>query len=230
MSSWRAAYRIGIAGLALLSMLAALYAAFVYAPTEKTMGDVQRIFYFHVSAWWVSGLAFTTCAVASIAYLLTRRLQYDRVAVSGVEIGVLFTTIGLVTGTIWAKPIWGIWWTWDIRLTTAFVLWLIFVVYLMLRQYIADEHKRASLSAVTAFFGFIDIPIVWFSIRWWRTQHPAPVIAGGEGSGLHPDMATAFLVCLTAFFFLFLWLMERRLALARTQETIDSLYKRLEAN
>ena len=211
--------------LCLVSMIAALYAAFLYAPREKTMGDVQRIFYFHVGSWWIAFLAFGVVFGASIAYLATRKRLYDSLALSSAEIGVIFTSIGLITGPLWAKPAWGIYWTWDARLTTALVLWLIYVAYLMLRRYVPEEEKRANLAAVAGIIGFIDVPIVHFSIRWWRTQHPQPVVMGGPGSGLDPMMFQALMISLAAFLFLYLWLLEKRLSIERAQEEIDHLHK-----
>lgn len=209
-------------------MWAALYAVFLYAPTERTMGDVQRIFYFHVASWWVAFLAFAVVFIGSVAYLITRERSFDNLALAGAEIGVVFTTMGLITGPLWAKPAWGIFWTWDARLTTALVLWLIYVSYLMLRRYVADEAKRANLAAVAGIVGFVDVPIVYFSIRWWRTQHPQPVIMGGPESGLHPHMAQALMVSLVAFLFLFLWLLDKRISIERSQQEVDFLHKQLE--
>ena len=215
--------------LCLISMLAALYAAFIHAPTERTMGDVQRIFYFHVASWWIAFLAFAVVFAASVSYLITRKRSHDSVALASAEIGVVFTSIGLITGPLWAKPAWGIYWTWDARLTTALVLWLIYVGYLMLRRYVPDEAKRANLAAVAGIIGFIDVPIVHFAIRWWRTQHPQPVIMGGSESGLAPPMFQTLMVSLAAFLFLYLWFMEKRLSIDRAQQEVEYLHKELEA-
>jgi heme exporter protein C len=209
-------------------MVVALWGAFLYAPTERTMGDVQRIFYFHVSAWWVSFIAFTVTFAASIGYLWKRTRGFDEVALASTEIGVLFTTIGLVTGPIWAKYAWGIYWTWDPRLTTALVLWLMYVGYLMLRRYVPEENKRAGLAAVVAILAYVDVPVVFMAIRLWRTQHPQPVIMGGESSGLDPQMFQALLLANAAFLFLYLWLLDKRLAVERAQSEVDRLHKELE--
>ncbi len=217
-----------LAPLTGVAMVAALYAAFLYAPREKTMGDLQRIFYFHVASWWIAFLAFGLVFGASVAYLVTRQRRFDNWALAAAEVGVLFTTMGLVTGPLWAKPAWGIYWTWDARLTTAFVLWLIYVSYLMLRRYVPEESRRASLAAVAGIIGFIDVPLVYFSIRWWRTQHPQPVIMGGEGSGLDPRMTVALLVSLGAFFLLFVWLLERRVRLERAHQELEHLRRLVE--
>lgn len=212
----------------LVTMSLALYGAFLHAPTERTMGDVQRIFYFHISSWWVAFIAFTVTFVASVAYLWTKSPRADNVALASTEIGVLFTTVGLVTGPIWAKPVWGVYWTWDARLTTALILWLMYVGYLMLRRYVPEEGKRASLGAVVAIVAYVDVPIVFLTIRLFRTQHPQPVIGGAEDSGLHPLMAQAFLMALAAFLFLYLWLMQQRLNLAASEDEVDRLHKELE--
>jgi heme exporter protein C len=209
-------------------MVVALWGAFLYAPRERTMGDVQRIFYFHVSAWWVSFIAFTVTFAASIGYLWRKTRIFDEVALASTEIGVLFTTIGLVTGPIWAKYAWGIFWTWDPRLTTALVLWLMYVGYLMLRRYVPDETKRAGLAAVVAILAYVDVPVVFMAIRLWRTQHPQPVIGGDESSGLDPLMFQTLLLANLAFLFLYLWLLDKRLGVERAQFEVDRLHKELE--
>lgn len=199
--------------LALLSY--GLYMALVVAPTEATMGDVQRIFYYHVPSAWVAFLCFLVNALASIWYLVNRSQRADAIALSTAEVGVVFCTIVLITGPIWARPVWGIWWTWDARLTSTLVLWLIYVAYLMLRRFSAAS-RTPVLAATLAVFGFFDVPFVYLSIRIFRTQHPQPVIAGGEGSGLDPTMAKAFLwnmIAFTVYGILVMW-MRYRLELA----------------
>jgi heme exporter protein C len=209
-------------------MTIALWGAFLYAPREQTMGDVQRIFYFHVASWWVAFIAFTVTFAASVGYLWKERQRFDQVALASTEVGVLFTTIGLVTGPIWAKYAWGIYWTWDPRLTTALVLWLMYVGYLMLRRYVPEETKRASLAAVVAIIAFVDVPVVFLAIRLWRTQHPQPVLMGGDSAGLDPKMFHALMMAFAAFLFLYLWLLQRRLAVEETQFEVDLLHKELD--
>lgn len=211
---------------AALGLVVSVWAVFFYAPTELTMGDLQRIFYFHIASWWLAFAAFLLVAGASIAWLRTRNPRYDMAALAAAEIGTLFATTGLAMGIIWAKPAWGIWWTWDARLTTAFVLWLIYAGYLLLRGYVDDPTRRANLAAVLGILGGADVPIVYFSIRWWRTQHPAPVIMGGPDSGLHPDMWVALLICLAAFTFLFIWLFQWRMELERETRSVEALRHR----
>ena len=173
-----------------------LYQALVAAPTERTMGDVQRIFYYHVPSAWTAFLLFFTNLIASIIYLVNKNAKADALAVSSAEVGVVFCTIVLITGPIWARPVWGIWWTWDIRLTTTLVLWLIYVAYLMLRRF-SDSAQTPILAAVLAIFGALDVPLVYFSIWFFRTQHPQPVM--GKGGSLDPRMLHALLINWLAF-------------------------------
>jgi heme exporter protein C len=156
----------------------ALYEALVAAPTEQTMGDVQRIFYYHVPSAWTAFILFFVNFFASIEYLIWRNTKADVVAVVTAEVGVVFCTVVLVTGPIWARPVWGIWWTWDLRLTLTLVLWLIYVSYLVLRRF-SSSGQTPLLAAVLAVFGALDVPLVYFSIWFFRTQHPQPVVGGG---------------------------------------------------
>jgi heme exporter protein C len=213
----------------LVTMTAALALIFFYAPIESKMGIVQKIFYVHVPLAWNAFLGFAVVFVASFRYLATRDPKWDARALSAAEVGVLFTTLVLITGPIWAKPVWGIWWTWDARLTLTLVLWLIYMGYLMLRRYVDSTERRAVLAAIVGIAGFIDVPLVYFAIRWWRTQHPQPVIAGGEGSGLDPRMATTLWVCVAAFTLLFFALYRRRVALEKLRADADTLRDDAEA-
>jgi heme exporter protein C len=174
----------------------ALYEALVAAPTERTMGDVQRIFYYHVPSAWTAFLLFLINFVASIVYLIRRDTKSDVIALVSAEVGVVFCTVVLVTGPIWARPVWGIWWTWDLRLTLTLVLWLIYVSYLVLRRF-STSSQTPLLAAVLAVFGAIDVPLVYFSIWFFRTQHPSPVI--GAGGSLDPRMAHVLLINWAAF-------------------------------
>ena len=215
-----------MAVLTALLLVRALHAVFLEAPREKTMGDVQRIFYFHAPSAWVALLAFFICFVASIAYLATRSPRWDWAAVSAAEIGVVFTTVVLVTGPIWGRPVWGIWWTWDARLTSTLVMFLIYIGYLLLRDYVTDPTRRANLAAVFGVIAFVDVPIVYMSIRWWRTQHPQPVIAGGPGSGLDPAMWRVVLMALAALLSLFVLLFATRYRLEQQRAELESLRQR----
>jgi len=184
------------------------YCALFVAPTERTMGLIQRIFYFHVPSAWTGFVAFFISFIASIAYLRVRSPKWDWLAVSSAEIGVAFMTVMLVTGPIWAKPVWGIWWTWDARLTSTFVLWALYVCYLLLRTLIDDPERRGVVSAVFNIFAAFDIPLVYFSIWFFRTQHPQPVI--GDGGSLDPRMLRVLLLCWAALLGVFVLLLRQR--------------------
>ena len=203
--------------LALLypTMLAAVYCAFVFAPTEAEMGEVQRIFYFHLASAWLCMLAFSVLFILSIAYLATGRAVWDRWASASAEIGVIFATLVLITGPLWAKPVWNTWWTWDPRLTTFLILWLIYIAYLLLRANMPEGDKKRKISAVFGIAGFIDVPIVFMSIRWWRTIHP--VVITSSSMNLDADMKVALFVALGAFTLLYLVLLSLRVQ----QMTLD---------
>ncbi|RLC95761.1 MAG: cytochrome C assembly protein [Chloroflexi bacterium] len=223
MSTTRDTFGIVLTALALIAMMVSIYLVFMYVPTEVTMGEVQKIFYFHVPSAWLAFFAFFLVFVFSIIYLIRRDKRWDTLAASSAEIGVLFCTLVLVTGPIWAKLVWGVWWTWDARLTLTLVLWLIYVAYIMLRHYMSDPERRATFSAVLGIIGFIDVPMVYFSIRWWRTQHPQPVVSGGEGSGLEGPMLMTLMVCLSTFTLLFFSILRYRLRLQALRDELDEL-------
>src|SRR5437868_11037841 len=184
--------------ITLLLLAFGFYQAIFAAPTEQTMGDIQRIFYYHLPSWWTAFILFFINFIASIVYLRRRTASSDALALAAAEVGCIFSAVGLTTGPLWAKPVWGIWWTWDARLTTALILFLIYVSYLMLRRF-GEGDQTPTIAAAFAVFGFIDVPIVYMSIRWWRTQHPQPVIGGGPNSGLDPHMRPALYTNLLAF-------------------------------
>jgi heme exporter protein C len=198
----------------LLWVFVALYLIFEYAPREVTMGEVQRIFYIHVPAAWTAFLAYFIVFLGSVRYLWKRSARADDYAHAAGEVGFIFCSCVLITGPLWAKPVWGIWWTWDARLTSTFVLWLLFIAYLMVRSYVENPARASVLAAVVGIIGFVDVPIVYMSIRWWRTQHPQPVIGGEEGSGLEPAMRLTLFVAWGAFLCLFSYFMRRRLRVA----------------
>jgi len=174
----------------------ALYEALRGAPTEQTMGEVQRIFYYHVPSAWTAFILFFFNFFASVTYLIWRTNKADIVALVTAEVGVIFCTVVLVTGPIWARPVWGIWWTWDLRLTLTLVLWLIYVSYLVLRRF-SSSGQTPLLAAVLAVFGALDVPLVYFSIWFFRTQHPQPVVGGG--GSIDPRMLHVLLINWLAF-------------------------------
>jgi heme exporter protein C len=197
----------------LLGMILALYMALIEAPRERTMGDLQRIFYFHVPAGITGITAFAVNFVASVMFIVRRNRWWDSLALSAAEIGVMFLAIVLITGPIWAKPAWLVWWTWSPRLTASLVLCLLYTAYLLIRNYIEDPERKAMVSAAFGVIAFLDVPIVWFSIRWaansprWRDIHPPAML---ESGGLDPAMRPAFLICLAVFQVLMIYLLRRR--------------------
>jgi heme exporter protein C len=196
------------------------YAALFLAPTERTMGVIQRIFYFHVPSAWTAFVAFLIVFVANITYLLSRAPKWDWLGVSAAEVGLAFCSTVLVTGPIWAKPVWGIWWTWDARLTSTFVLWVLYVSYLLLRTLVSDAERRAIVSAVFGIFAFLDVPMVYLSIWLWRTQHPQPLIGGG---GMDRRMWPPFLLCWAALMGVMVLLLRQRYRLEALRHEVEEM-------
>lgn len=208
-----------------LLFAAALYMVFFYAPREAVMGDVQRVFYFHVSAGWVGALSFLVAAVAGGIYLARGESRWDRVALSSVEIGLVFTLANILSGSIWARPIWNTWWTWDPRLVTASIMELIYFAYIMLRQGIEDPDRRARFGAVYGIVGFISVPITFLSIRLFRTIHPV-VVGSGDPTAtgafdMTPKMLQAFMFSLLTFTFIYATLLWHRLRLQGFREHVE---------
>lgn len=221
----RALQRLGV--LAWLAVAVSLFLVFFVArEAGATMGgQLQRIFYFHVPAAWAAYLSFAVVFLGSIGYLKTGARRWDLLAHSAAEIGVVFTSLVLITGPIWARPVWGTWWQWDARLTSSLVMWLTYVGYLLLRGLSTDPARTGRLAAVVGLIGFINVPIVHFSVQWWRTLHPSgPAVAAvGRSSGLGGPELAAFFVSLLAFTLLFAWLMALRVRLGRLADRIDQL-------
>lgn len=211
--------------LTFLVVILATYLIFMWVPNELIMGPVQKIFYFHVSAAWVGFFAFFVVFLAGLLYLKTRDKKWDILGAASAEIGVFFTTIVLLTGPIWAKPVWNTWWTWDARLTTTLVLWFIYLAYLLVRASIYEEDKRARISAVFGMIGFIDVPIVWFSIRWWRTIHP--VVIDNSGFSISSSMLLTLFVSLAAFTLLYFFLLTHVILLGKTRGELELLKENL---
>jgi heme exporter protein C len=211
---------LGVASI--VSIAGALYFALIYAPTEATMGILQRVFYFHLPQAILSYIAAICMGIGCVMYLATRDLKWDRFAFSNAELGVLFTTTTLLTGMVWGRLAWGIWWAGDARTNLELILGLLFVGYLMLRSYLPDREKRARLSTVFGFLAALDVPINYGAIIWWETQHPKPVL-GPMGGGADPDIKTAIYVSLLAFGILYAYLLTRRIEIARTEDEVGRL-------
>ena len=212
--------------IALAILAVGFYQAMYVAPMEATMGNIQRIFYYHVPSN-IMGLIFPYVNfAASIVFLATRRSNplraqaADALALASAEMTLVFVSIGLATGMLWAKPVWGIWWTWDARLTSVLVLWLIYASYLLLRRFTAGGETQ-TLAAVLSIFAAVDVPIVYMSIRWWRTQHPSPVFFGGPNSGIDPRMKPAFFLNLAGWFAWGVVLVALRYQLERKRQRVE---------
>jgi len=215
----RAPYRklLGTATIVLFAVLIPL--ALVWAPQDAKQGDPQRIFYIHVPAAWIGFLAFFVVFVGSIGVLRTGKRRWDDIAASSAEIGTIFTTAVLITGPLWGRPVWGVYWTWDPRLTSYLLLWLIYLSYLVLRGYVPEPARRARYSAVLGIVGFLDVPIVYLSTRWWRSEHPTQFVF--ERGGLPTEMLITLLVGIATFTVFYAYLMTVRVRAGRLQEAVD---------
>jgi heme exporter protein C len=202
-------------GISTVLMLAALYMVFIFAPDTES-GVVQRIFYFHIPLAWIAFLAFFVVFVASIMYLKTRNKKWDFIASASAEIGLVFTTLFLATGSIWAKPEWGVWWTWDSRLTSSLILWLIYIAYFIVRSYISEEGQRARFSSIIGIIGFIDVPIVVITIFLWRTAHP-------RIEAMDPRVTATLMVSIAAFTALYFLLFSYRVLIKQDEDELNRL-------
>ncbi|HLY16293.1 MAG TPA: cytochrome c biogenesis protein CcsA [Bryobacteraceae bacterium] len=212
-------YSLGVIAAVLLAR--DLYSIFMQLPDEASQGMIYRIIFFHVPAAITAMACSAVACVASILFLVTKNFKHDAIAVASTEVGLAFLAANLVTGSIWGRIIWGIWWTWDARLTSALVCWLLYAGYLMLRRAIEEPAARARISAVFNIFAFADVPIVIFSIKWWRTQHPQPVFWGG--GSIDPAMYLTALLNLVALILLGVILTLIRLRQEEVQREIDSI-------
>ena len=212
---------------AIIVLVISTYLALVFAPTERVMGEVQKVFYFHIGTAWTALIGFILAGVFSVVYLVTKDLKWDRLQVAAIEVSLVFFLITIVLGSIWARPAWNTWWTWDPRLTTAAVTELIYVAYFMLRQGIDDPDRRARFGAVYALVGALSAPITFFAIRLFRTIHP--VVIGGTnpeadgGFSMTADMRVAFFFALFAFSVIFVDLFWNRIRLGDLQNKVEQL-------
>ena len=218
-------------------MISALYMALIWAPdavnlTAPAERAAQRIFYFHVPAAWIGFLAFIVAAVASLLYLITRKQKWDVWALSSVELGVAFFAMVMLSGPIWAKPTWNVWWTWDPRLTISTISWLLYIGYLMLRGAVDNPDRQARFAAVYAIIAAMSVPINWIAIRWWRTIHPAVVLPGNNsgaqgGFGMSADIRTTLIFCLFAFTMFFITLMYHRIKLENLKRRVETIRQQI---
>lgn len=207
-----------------------VYTIFLILPDEAAQGAVYRIIFFHLPSWFTSFTAYLLAGAASALYLWKRDNRYDSLAVAATEIGTVFTAMGLVTGMIWARPVWGIWWTWDPRLTWALITWLIYAGYLMLRKAIEDPSQRGKNSAVLNIFSFTAVIITYKAIDWWRTQHPGPVLSFRTGGGsIDPAMEQMIFVNWLAVMLLAAALLLIRMRMEQNQREVDALRRYVHA-
>ena len=198
-----------------------LYLIFFWVPTDQNLGVSYRIFYFHVPLAWLGMLSIIVVAVASLLHLRTGEEKWDSLAYATAELGVIFATLIIVTGSIWAKPVWGVWWTWDAKLTTTLILWFIFVGYLMIRAYGPKGSQGARYGSIIALLGAIDAPIIYKATDWWRTAHPENNIP----LDIDDKMLVVFLVSLVAFTVLYVYMVIERYSLRRSESALDELYQ-----
>ncbi len=216
-----------LAAVSATALLASMYLIFAWVPTEASMGIVQRIFYIHVSSAAVAFGGFFLGGFAAIGYLLNRAGERDDLSVACNEVGLLFACVNLVTGCLWAKPVWGVYWAWDARLTAMLLLALIYAAYLILRESIDEPSQRAVVCAVVSVFGMVDVPIVYMANRWWRTQHPAPVLGGG--GSLDPRMTFVLFFTMFALALLYWCLVRQRRRMEALRKRTDALRREVQA-
>jgi heme exporter protein C len=204
--------------ISFICVIVSLYATFIYAPAEIIMGEIQRIFYFHMGTVWVATIAFIIVFISSILFLKNGKRKWDILALSSAEIGVVFITLTIITGSIWAKPVWGTWWTWDPQLTTTFILWILYISYLIIRSVAGDNVKQAKFAAVFSIIAFIDLPLVYISARIKRGI--SPVVFGSGGGGIEREMMITLLITIVACSLFFIILLKERINLERIRDDL----------
>ena len=217
--------RIAFLIITSLLMLVNMYLIFMWVPTEQNLGISQRIFYVHVPVAWVGMVAIFVVAIGSVLHLITRNDRWDVIAYSAAEIGLIFGTLMLVTGALWAKPAWGVWWQWDPKLTTALILWFIYVGYLMVRPYAPSGSQGRRYASVVALIGAIDAPIIYMASVWWRTAHPDLNIGPLAESSLDTNMLMVWLYSTVAFTVFFVYLLIERISMRKAEDDIDEVYQ-----
>jgi heme exporter protein C len=213
------------AALLLVSAVAWFASPAIFYPIGDRLVECQacRIIYFHVPSAWLAYLAFFVVFIASIQVLRTAQPRWDALARSSAEVGLVFTTLALLTGSLWGKPVWGTWWSWDARLTTTLILWFVYLAYMMLRAYVEDERRGARYAAVLGILGFVDVPINYLSVTWWRTLHPEIAIARAGGPAMPTFMVQLLALSLIAFTVLYVYLVVRRMRLELLRQQVSEL-------
>jgi heme exporter protein C len=214
---------MALLALTLIGMMVSIWMIFLYAPTDAIEGDAQRIFYFHLPSAILGMLAFGIVTIGGIMYLWKKDERWDWIARAAAELGAVFLTFALITGSIWGRTTWGTWWTWDARLTTTLILWFIYIGYLMLRSYMGRTAASARAGAVLAIIGIIDVPIIYESVNWWRTLHPQQVLPIGSSPQLPPEMLLTLLVAFVTFTLLFSFLITQLYQLEKMQTLVQRL-------
>ena len=207
-------------------MSVAMFMALVFAPSERVQAEVYRLLFVHVPSAWLAFLAFGVVAIASALYLIRGSSRWDHLAAASAEVGVMFTTLTLATGSIWGRSVWGVWWQWDPRLTTTLVMWFIYAGYLSLRAYIDEPEIRYRSAAVLGVLGVVSIPLVWFSVEWWRGLHPTPSITR-PGGGMPQEMLITLLVSVGAFTMLYITLLQQRIRIQSVSEELTHIHEQL---
>ena len=220
---------LGFISLSSVLMVVSLYMSLIWAPTEITLGDSQRIFYIHIPLAWLGMLSVIILAVFSIAYLITRNIKWDNLAYSTAELGFILITLVLVTGMIWSKAEWTVWWTWDPKLTTTVILWFIYLAYIMLRKYGPSDLRGASYGAVLGIIGAIDVPMIYMAANWWSSAHPELNIGplSDQSSSVNSEMMMTLLVSLIAYTMLYIIILNEKYVVQKGTNLIDETYKKI---
>ena len=220
---------LGFISLSAVSMVASLYMSLLWAPTEITLGDSQRIFYIHIPLAWLGMLSVIILAIFSIVYLITRNIKWDNLAYSTAELGFILITLVLITGMIWSKAEWTVWWTWDPKLTTTVILWFIYLAYIMLRKYGPSDLRGASYGAVLGIIGAIDVPMIYMAANWWSSAHPELNIGplSDQSSSVNSEMMMTLLVSLIAYTMLYIIILNEKYVVKKGTNLIDETYKKI---
>ena len=220
---------LGFISLSSVLMVGSLYMSLIWAPTEITLGDSQRIFYIHIPLAWLGMLSVIILAIFSIAYLITRNIKWDNLAYSTAELGFILITLVLVTGMIWSKAEWTVWWTWDPKLTTTVILWFIYLAYIMLRMYGPSDLRGASYGAVLGIIGAIDVPMIYMAANWWSSAHPELNIGplSDQSSSVNSEMMMTLLVSLIAYTMLYIIILNEKYVVQKGTNLIDETYKKI---